>query len=306
MKLQIDKFLTLTAMMATAQLSALACTTDTSSSGQNVGADDAGADDDQSASDDDMASDDDNGSADDDVANEGGDAGADDVAAEGGDAGADDVAAEGGDAGADDVAAEADAGADTADAGTEGGEVFGDAGTEGAAMADAGGEALPPAGDAGAEGAAECLGGTDPAMEAFDCYYMFSACPDSYGATQCDDVTATRRASVYGAFIDCVNAAALDDPCTEAGDIAVADCAAQADAAACVDFDDCATMAASCSEIDVDGCNATLAPFHGSKRDEVTYCFDSAYTYWSEDQMLGPDYEGCGYDFEACLAPSAE
>ena len=64
MKFQIDKFLTLTAMMATAQLGVLACTTDPED-GTDESGEDAGADDDQGSSDDDAADDD---SADDDAA----------------------------------------------------------------------------------------------------------------------------------------------------------------------------------------------------------------------------------------------
>lgn len=301
MKLQLDKFLTLTAMMATAQLGLTACVADDADeAGQSVNAgDDAGADDDEGASDDDSGDDD---SADDDTGDD--DSADDDVAAEGDDAGADDdVPAEDGDAGADDDV-DGDAGADD-DAGSEG-EVWTDAGGEGEVWSDAGGETLPPEGDAGGE-AVECLGGSDPAMEAFDCYYMFSACPGTYGAVECESVASSRTAAVYGAFLDCVNAAGVEDPCSEAGDVAVFDCAAAADAMACVEADDgCAAAGELCSEIDVAGCDATVAPLHATKRADVFACFDYYYTSYAE--TYGPDYEGCSYDYEICLVggPSGE
>lgn len=307
MKLQIDKFLALTAMMATAQLGAFACTAadDADDTDENVSADDdagsnAGESDDDAEGDDDAADDDSEG--DDDVAAEG-DAGADDDVAAEGDAGAEDGAD-------DDVAAEGDAGV-ALDAGAEG-EAWADAGGEGELLGDAGGEALPPEGDAGGEGSLECLGGGfDPALEATDCF-LFDSCIEvleysGVGANTCYDMSLNRRESVYGSFAACLADAALADPCTADADQVVLDCAAAADALACADVDDgCAVMAESCSEIDPGACDTALAPFATGKRYEVAACFDYYYTLYAE--TYGPDYEGCSLEFESCLVggPSGE
>jgi hypothetical protein len=138
---------------------------------------------------------------------------------------------------------------------------------------------------------------------------MFDACDPVYytGGTQCWEMSGTRREGVYAEFIGCVMDAELADPCTEEGDYVVSTCAAGADANACVEADDgCVDMAANCSEIDTAACDAALAAFSSSYRYNVTACFDYYYTLAAE--TYGPDYEGCSYEYQLCLAggPAAE
>jgi hypothetical protein len=307
MKLHIEKFLALTAMIATAQVGASAC----------VAADDTDDSSESSTEDDDAGTD--NGSADDDVTPEDDDA---DTTA--------DAGGEGGDEGDDDVVAEADAGGPVDEVGDDAGAVDGDdagvpvggdAGTEGGAWGDAGaglgdagteggswGDAGFAEGDAAVEGGGACVGdgSFDPAVEPTECSALFDVCYEDLNyagtaATQCWEMAYYRRAAVYEAFLGCVTDAAIADPCGEEGDSVVAVCAADADLNACADPDpSCGAMAEACPEIDAVACETTLAPYSAAERYGVTSCFD--YTYGPNAEMFGPGYEGCGYDYQSCLA----
>jgi hypothetical protein len=310
MKLHLEKFLALTAMIATAQVGTSACTAadDADDTEQNVDEDDdAGA----------QSGDADDDEGDDDVSD------APDAGEEGG--GSDDDVVVEEDAGDGEEPELVDAGPAADDGGlvaVDGGEwvdggdaVLGDAGDEGVVWADAGGEGVL-LGDAGLEGGGVCLGdgSFDPAIEPVECA-VFDACLDDpyyYGSamSQCWEMAWYRRAAVYNDFIGCVNAAELADPCGELADITVSECAYLADSAACPDADDtCTSASTACGEVDLATCETRLAPYPSAERYQVSYCFDAIYATNSE--ALGPSYEGCGYDFDTCLlelgsGPAAE
>lgn len=298
MKLNIDKFLTLTAMMATAHLGALACVVEDSADDKSESLDDDDEGDAGGSADDDD-SDDDSDPANEDAVDDD-----EDTADAGAEDGADPVA----DAGAEEADMVADAAAEAAGDGGE--AVSGDAGAEGAVeWTDAGAEgAVDVGGDAGSElGAGECFGGDFAAdVDSLDCA-PFDACTEVVGYVgtgwqTCWDMQTTRRASVFEGFIACLNPAELADPCGEAADLLAADCAAAADANACSDPDDgCTTIASNCSEIPADDCDALLAPYDSSYRSAVAACFDSFVS------VNGADYDYCGVDFQYCsLGPAAE
>jgi hypothetical protein len=301
MKLQIDKFLALTAMMATAQLGSVACVAADKSENVNEnveGNDDGGADEETegeataSSGDTSPASETDP---------------AETVMADAGSEGGDTSTAEIFDAGSEGGPTEP-----VGDAGGEGVIVFDggmtavDAGSEGIFEADAAAEDLPLESDAGGEGVFECLGGTFDATPLPDCA-LFDSCIEllDYAGTayqQCWDQAYNRRASVYDAFASCVSAAAITDPCGEEGDFAVSDCAWQADQMACAEFDPaCEVITGNCSEVLPEDCSVTLAPYDTFYRGAVADCVQA------DVDIGGINYAGCGAAFQACaLGPSAE
>jgi hypothetical protein len=196
-----------------------------------------------------------------------------------------------------------------ADAGAEGGDVMADAGDEGVVWTDAGAEGEIPVGDdAGVESGDLCLDGSfDAASEASDCA-MFDSCYEDVASLgtapdQCWEMAGYRRASVYEAVIGCYMNAGLEDPCSEEADATVSACAADAEAMACADVDErCTTITSNCSEVTAEDCEVTLAPYDSYYRDSVAACVEGWLT-----EVGSPDYEGCGFDFDACAtAPFGE
>ncbi|HEX2734357.1 MAG TPA: hypothetical protein VHM70_22260 [Polyangiaceae bacterium] len=205
----------------------------------------------------------------------------------------------------------ADAGAD-ASAGDSGSTSGGDAATEGSVgSGDASTDAAAP--DASSEtspeaGPISC--GADAADEAFyDNCLVFDACYGADGGTGgqyasqlCYTAGSNYRADVAQAFWDCYASAGIEDPCTEEADIAASSCVDAAMEGACVEENpNCGALGTYCSEISEADCNTAIAPYNSDYQSAIVAC---ATPYFTD---LGPNFEGCSTTIYDCImAPSAE
>jgi len=164
-----------------------------------------------------------------------------------------------------------------------------------------------------AEGSLDAGGQCGPALaaESFDencllfdsCYEQADPPGGLIASDTCYGFAYTYRAGVSSAFWDCYTAAAVEDPCSEAADVVAQECASASIENACVAPDDqCGLIATeSCAEVDQDECAAAVAPYSSNYLDSVGYCFSLAL------DTYGPDFEGCADAFYGCVAsPSVE
>jgi hypothetical protein len=302
MQIKVDKFLALTAMLATAQLAA-ACVSDDGAD-TNAEKTDAGL-----------------GNADDPSDEHTGedhaDAGNGDPSEEG------TITADAGD----------EVGPVPSDAGDEGDEpTVADAGDESAPSADAStSDAAVTAVDAavatsdaattpdaaveggpiedGPDGSLSC--GPDGADELFfeNCF-VFDTCYEAaeggllgtQAASTCYNAYYNYRANVADAFWDCYGSAGVEDPCTAESDLAAQNCADASIEGACMEAQTaCTTIVDNCAELTADDCNGATAPYNSLYVGYIGDCMAAATT------SLGPDFEGCATTFYGCVAsPSAE
>lgn len=175
---------------------------------------------------------------------------------------------------------------------------------------DAGGETTwPDAGhetwpDAGGDG---CLGG-DFADESDlgACYSSFASC-ETYSAAwiACDTLNTDYRAGIVEVFWDCYHDANVEDPCSEEADYVASGCYsfAMENAPLCDEpIEDCVGVVGQCAALTIDACESALAPYNSGHRAASLQC-----TAAQLANQAGPDYEGCDNDFFDCaFSPSVE
>lgn len=158
--------------------------------------------------------------------------------------------------------------------------------------------------DAGSETVACDLGDFADELFLLDCNEVYDTCVEtSYNgvADLCYAQYYNNRANVARAFWDCYVDQEID-PCTEAAETAAFNCADAADEGIChTTVSDCAQVSATCPAVDQVYCETFLAPYNSRYIDSVLYC-----TGVKADGQ-DPGYEGCAYDFEQCVySPSVE
>lgn len=299
MQIKVERFLTLTAMLASAQVGLVGCGDDggntepSTTDAGNTEADTATSDSDSGHSVD-AGNHEDTGNLNATLDNE--DAGASPDGSVPADAGSVDAAVwtDGGTAPG---SSSGDAGGQWSDAGET---VWTDAGSE-TTWSDAGSEWT-------ADGGVACLDG-DFADEgqATSCYATFGACPSyTLAASTCDMLVADYRAGIVETFWDCYEDAAIADPCSEEADSAASSCysfsveyAPLCDAA----VEDCTTVVDNCGEVTLAECQGVLEQYNSTSRARTLSCVAEALS-----NQPGPSYEGCGYDFYYCInwSPSVE
>lgn len=299
MHIKVERFLTLTAMLATTQVGVVGCGDD--GTGSEPG-DDAGRSDAMTQ----PATDSTNGNA---------------TSVDGGtsdETGKLNASLDTKDSGVEvpDAAIPGDGGVETAidagDASADSGDIETSWADTGSAMTwtDAGGET--PWGDtsdeawaldAGGEG---CLAG-DFAEESTvaACFATFESCDYSYARDLCSIASTHYRAGIVETFWDCYVDANIGDPCSENADNTASSCHSFAieNALLCEEpFEECEGVVEDCSEVTLESCQASLSQYNSGRREASVYCFDAQLA-----NQAGPDYEGCGYDFTNCVySPSVE
>jgi hypothetical protein len=307
MHIKVERFLTLTAMLASTQVGLVGCGDD--GSGDEPSANDAGNTNGTSGPS--STSQGDSVSADSGAANDTGELNATldtsdldtpDLDTPDSGAGSDAVVADAGD-----VAPTGDADVVMTDAGDAVTEQWTDAGSE-TPWLDAGGETWTDAGgemwtDAGSEG---CLAGDfADEVDTAACYGTFGACGTSYAADTCGILVSEYRAGIVETFWDCYNDSNIEDPCSESAEYAVNGCYsfAMENAPLCaIASEECEAVVASCSEVTLESCEAIFMPYNSGRRSSSVYCYETLAA-----NQAGPDYEGCGYDFTGCVySPAIE
>lgn len=157
--------------------------------------------------------------------------------------------------------------------------------------------------DAGGEG---CLAGDfADEVDSVACYATFGACEFPYAQGTCNSIMTEYRAGVASAFWDCYNDSNVADPCSEDAEFAANTCYSFAVeyAPLCEQTTpECADIVENCSEVTLQSCEAIFAPYNSGRRAQSAYCFD-----FRLSQQAGPNYEGCGYDFSNCVySPAVE
>lgn len=159
--------------------------------------------------------------------------------------------------------------------------------------------------DAGGENYVCDLG--DYADESFleNCWAIDDTCYESVFngvADLCRDAYYKHRADVAQAFWDCYVAQDIADPCTESAETVASECADAAAEGIChTEVPGCAQVTETCPAVDQVTCEASLAQYNSSYIDSVLYCTSI------KAEGHDPGYEGCAYHFETCVySPSVE
>jgi hypothetical protein len=184
---------------------------------------------------------------------------------------------------------------------SDAGGPLGDAASETDWSSDAATDAGWDSGDPGDEVTVpECFGGDSPDSASLENCFQFDSCFElgfSGASDVCYDMNSRYRAGVFDAFWDCYLDAGVEDPCSENADLTASSCASFAIEGACIDeVPRCADVTLLCSSVTVDDCNSALAPHNSAYGDVVIDC--AAFNAGLE---VGPDYEGCSTDFYNCL-----
>jgi hypothetical protein len=227
------------------------------------------------------------------------------------------------DGGANDAAVTADAdvvdGSSAIDAGFGEATARPDAGGE-TPWSDASAESWPDAGgetpwsdtsaeswpDAGGEGGEACYDGDFADESAVDaCTTTFGSCQYGYAITTCSAIVTDYRAGIAETFWDCYNDAAVEDPCSEDANYTATSCHsfAMENAVLCPEtITECETVVANCGAVTVEYCESAFALYNSGRRGESLDCLEAKLA-----NQAGPDYEGCDYDFSVCAySPSVE
>lgn len=146
----------------------------------------------------------------------------------------------------------------------------------------------------------------DPAAEGavIACVEAFGGCNyETYAATSCYNAAMYNTANYFDVFWDCYTNHNVEDPCGEAADVATSACLSFATESACEnEVAQCAALAENCSEVTLESCQNALLTYNSSFREDVRSCAE-----YRLSLQAGPDYEGCGYDFYNCVdSPFAE
>lgn len=179
------------------------------------------------------------------------------------------------------------------------------------AWTDAGGEttwgdtSIETSPDAGDEGPGCYDGDFADEGSVVACATTFGSCEYGYAINTCNTIVTEYRAGIAATFWDCYDDMGVEDPCSENGESAASSCHSFAieNAALCPQtITECEAVADNCNALSVEDCEQAFELYNSGRRGASLDCFDSKLA-----NQAGPDYEGCDYDFFDCVySPSVE